>query len=83
MTKNEVKKKMKEDKIKYILAQFVDIHGAAKVKMVPVSCFDDVVNDGAGFAGAAVWGMGQGHHSHDMMARVDMNSYTPLLWNLK
>jgi glutamine synthetase len=39
-----------------------------------------VLDDGAGFAGAAVWGAGQGPHSHDMMARIDLDSYTPLPW---
>ena len=33
---------------------------------------------GAGFAGGAVWGMGQGPHSHDMFARPDLGTYTPL-----
>lgn len=71
---------MKNDGIEFILAQFVDIHGSAKVKMVPVSSFDDLIDDGAGFAGAAVWGVGQGPHSHDMLARIDLESYTPLPW---
>jgi glutamine synthetase len=35
---------------------------------------------GAGFAGAAVWGCGQGPHSHDMLARIDLDTYTPLPW---
>jgi len=71
---------MQEDKIEYILTQFVDIHGAAKVKMVPAAHFDDVIDVGAGFAGGAVWGLGQGPHSHDMMARIDLDTYTPLPW---
>ncbi len=36
-TLDELKKRLKEDKIEYILAQFVNIHGAAKVKMVPAN----------------------------------------------
>ncbi len=76
----ELKKCLAEDQIEYILAQFVDIHGVAKVKMVPVNCVDDIVNDGAGFAGGAVWGMGQGPHSHDLMGRGDPRSYTPIPW---
>ena len=58
----------------------MDIHGAAKVKMVPASSFDDVVDEGAGFAGGAVLGLGQGPHSHDMMARIDIDTYTHLFW---
>jgi len=75
-----LREQMKRDGIEFILAQFVDLHGAAKVKMVPVSCFDDVIDAGAGFAGAAVLGVGQAPHSHDMLARVDLDSYTPLPW---
>lgn len=79
-SREQIRKQMQKDGIEYILAQFVDIHGAAKVKMVPVSSFDDMLDSGAGFAGAAVWGMGQGPDSHDMLARIDLDSYTPLPW---
>ena len=78
--RESIRQQMQKDGIEFILAQFVDMHGSAKVKMVPASCFDDVIDDGAGFAGAAVWGVGQGPHSHDMMARIDLDSYTPLAW---
>ena len=79
-TREQVRKQMNHDGIKYILTQYVDIHGAAKTKMVPTEHYDDAIDTGAGFAGGAVWGMGQGAHSHDMMARIDINSYTPLPW---
>ena len=79
-TREEVSRQMQNDNIEYLLAQFVDINGSPKVKMVPVSHFDDVIDEGAGFAGAALPGMGQGPHSHDMMARIDLNTYTPVPW---
>ena len=75
-----VRGEIEEAQIRFLVAQFVDIHGAAKVKMVPASELDNIVNVGAGFAGAAVWGMGQGAHSHDLMGRADLASYTPLPW---
>jgi len=78
--REQIRKQMAKDGVEFILAQFVDIHGTAKVKMVPVDSFDDMIDDGAGFAGAAVWGVGQGPHSHDMLARIDLESYTPLPW---
>lgn len=81
MTDRErLREQMKSDGIEFILAQFVDIHGTAKVKMVPATCLNDMLDVGAGFAGAAVWGVGQGPHSHDMLARIDPESYTPLPW---
>ena len=78
--REKIRKQMESDGVEFIFAQFVDIHGAAKVKMVPVDSFDDMIDEGAGFAGAAVWGAGQGPHSHDMLARIDLASYTPLPW---
>jgi glutamine synthetase len=66
--------------IEFLLAKFIDIHGCPKVKQVPVDCFDDIVDDGAGFAGAAVWGLGQGPESHDMMARADLDTFVQLPW---
>ena len=79
-TREEVRRRMQEDGIGYLLTQFVDIHGAPKVKMVPASHLDDVIDDGAGFAGAAVPGLGQGPHSHDMMARIDLDTYSAVPW---
>ena len=75
-----VRKQLADQKIEFILAQFVDIHGCPKVKQVPVNCFDDLVDTGAGFAGAAVSGMGLGPESHDLMARTDLDTYTQLPW---
>ena len=78
--REQIRQRIQQDGIEFLLAQFVDIHGSAKVKMVPASCLDDIIDTGAGFAGAAVWGVGQGPDSHDMLARADLNSYTPLPW---
>ena len=50
--REDVRRRMQEDGIEYLLTQFVDIHGSAKAKMVPVSHMDDVIDTGAGFAGA-------------------------------
>jgi len=36
-----------DNEIRYVLAQFVDIHGAAKAKAVPVEHYDMVLGDGA------------------------------------
>jgi glutamine synthetase len=78
--RDDVQQRMLDDNIQYLLAQFVDINGSAKVKMVPAGHFDDIVDVGAGFAGAALPGLGQGPHSHDMLARIDLDTYTPVPW---
>ena len=80
MNRTALKSQLQKDAIEYLLVQFVDIHGAPKVKMVPTDALDDVIDVGAGFAGGAVWGMGQNASSHDMMARIDPASYSPLAW---
>ena len=69
MTPAAAKKFLQDQAIKYVLAQFVDIHGAAKAKAVPVEHLDMVLGDGAGFAGFALWGLGMGPHGPDYMAR--------------
>lgn len=81
MTDRQVlRKHLENEKVEFLLVQFADIHGAAKAKMVPTSCLDDAIDVGAGFAGGAVWGVGQGPHSHDILARIDTSTYTPLPW---
>ena len=71
---------IKEHNIEYVLAQFVDIHGVAKTKSVPIAHLEDVLTDGAGFAGFAAWGMGQGPHDHDFMAVGDINTFSAVPW---
>ncbi len=79
--RSHLREALERDGIEFLLVQFVDIHGAAKTKMVPVGCLDDVLDVGAGFAGGALWGAGQGPHSHDMLARIDPLTYTRLPWH--
>src|SRR5260370_35417146 len=78
--RENIKSRLKEDKIDFLLVQFVDLSGAAKVKMCPVEALDTLIDEGAGFAGAALGGFGQGPNSPDMMARGDLTTYTPLPW---
>lgn len=77
---HESEKFIADNDIKYVLAQFVDIHGVAKTKSVPASCLMDVVEKGAGFAGFAVWGMGMEPHGPDFMARGDLNTLSAVPW---
>lgn len=66
--------------VRFVLAQFVDIHGVAKAKLVPVECLESVVTDGAGFAGFAVSGLGMEPHESDFMARGDLDSLSLVPW---
>jgi glutamine synthetase len=80
MTKDEIRRRLEEHRIDYLLAQYVDIHGTPRCKGVPARAFDLFLEGSAGFAGAAVSGMGQGPHDHDMIALPDLDSYTPVPW---
>ncbi|MDC0610949.1 type III glutamate--ammonia ligase [Vibrio sp.] len=80
MHTDKVNSFLKENDIKYVLAQFVDIHGVAKTKSVPAKNIFDVVEKGAGFAGFAVSGLAMEPHGPDFMARGDLSSLSIVPW---
>src|SRR5215470_1105199 len=71
---------VRENGIEFLFAQFVDMHGKPNAKLVPAHHLDDMLDDGAGFAGFASGDIGQGPHHPDMLAMPDMRSFTPLPW---
>lgn len=79
-TFDEAKKFLKDNDVKYILAQFVDIHGVAKVKSVPAAHLGSILKGGAGFAGGAIWGMGIAPNGPDYMAVGDLSTLTLIPW---
>ena len=80
MTPAEAKAFLKDNDVKYVLAQFVDIHGTAKAKSVPADHFEDIITNGAGFAGFAIWGMGIEPHGPDYMAVGDLDTLSLVPW---
>jgi len=80
VTVDEVKAFLRANDARYLLAQFVDLHGAPKAKAVPTEHTDMVFGDGAGFAGFALWGMGMGPNGPDYMAIGDLDTLKPLPW---
>ena len=76
----EANKFLKDNSIKYVLAQFVDIHGVAKVKSVPASHLEDILTAGAGFAGGAIWGMGIKPNGPDYMAVGELATLNLIPW---
>ena len=79
-TPEQIRSRIQQDKVDYILAQFVDINGTPRCKGVPARALDLFLEGSAGFAGAAVTGMGQGPHDHDMIGMPDLDSYTLVPW---
>lgn len=80
MSAQAARKFIRANGIKFIMAQFVDIHGSAKAKAVPAEHLDMVLTDGAGFAGFALWGFGMGPHGPDYMAVGDPGTITSIPW---
>jgi glutamine synthetase len=76
----DARKFLKKNNIQFVLAQFVDIHGSAKAKCVPVGHFQELLTTGAGFAGFAIWGLGMGPHGPEYTAVGDLSTLTLLPW---
>ncbi len=77
---DEVRRIVNERGIEFLFAQFVDMHGKPSAKLVPAHHLDDLLTDGAGFAGFAAGDIGQGPHDPDLIAMPDPRSLTILPW---
>jgi glutamine synthetase len=77
---DDARKIVKDNGIEFLFAQFVDMHGKPSAKLVPAHHIDDLLNDGAGFAGFAAGDIGQGPDDPDMIAMPDPQSLTILPW---
>jgi glutamine synthetase len=75
-----VKQSLEEKGIEFLLASFVEMNGASKAKLVPATHIEDLINDGAGFAGYAAGEMGLGPHDADIAGMPDLDSLTVLPW---
>jgi glutamine synthetase len=80
MNLEEAKRFLEANGVRYVLAQFANVHGVSKTKAVPVEHFEDVVTDGAGFAAFAVGGLGLGPEAEDYMAVGDLSTLTLVPW---
>jgi glutamine synthetase len=77
---DDVREIVAERNIEFLFAQFVDMHGKPSAKLVPAHHLDDLLTEGAGFAGFAAGDIGQGPHDPDMIAIPDPRSFTILPW---
>ena len=80
MNLQEAKDFLEQNGVRYVLAQFVNIHGVSKTKAVPVEYFETVVTEGAGFAAFAVGGLGLGPETPDYMAVGDLSTLSLVPW---
>jgi glutamine synthetase len=77
---DDVRRMVKDGGIEFLFAQFVDMHGKPSAKLVPAHHLDDLLEEGAGFAGFAAGDIGQGPHDPDLIAIPDPRSFTILPW---
>lgn len=78
--RDEMLKRAERDGIEFFLTMFVDMHGKPCAKAVPASAAEQVLADGAGFAGFAAGALGQSPADPDLLAMPDPASYTRLPW---
>ena len=79
-TLGDVREYVRANAIEFLFAQFVDMHGKPNAKLVPTTHLDDLLADGAGFAGFAAGAIGQRPNDADIVAMPDFRSLTPLPW---
>jgi glutamine synthetase len=79
-TLDQIKQVGKERGIEFYFAQFVDLYGRPSAKLVPAANLDDLVAEGAGFAGFAAGDIGQVPSDPDIAAMPDLASFTPVPW---
>lgn len=75
-----LREQVKKDGIRFFMAMFVDMHGKPCAKMMPARALDQLLHEGAGFAGFAVGHMGQDPSDPDLLAKPDPRSYMRLPW---
>jgi glutamine synthetase len=79
-TVDDIRRESEERGIEFYFAQFVDMYARPSAKLVPAQNLDDLVTDGAGFAGFAAGEIGQLPSDPDMAAMPDLHSFTPVPW---
>lgn len=79
-TLEQIRKETEKRGIEFFFAQFVDMYARPSAKLIPAANLDDLVSDGAGFAGFAAGEIGQVPADPDIAAMPDLASFTPVPW---
>jgi glutamine synthetase len=79
-TVEDIRRIADERGVEFYFAQFVDMHARPSAKLVPAANLDDLLTDGAGFAGFAAGDIGQLPSDPDLAAIPDVRSFTPVPW---
>jgi glutamine synthetase len=76
----EIQKIVKGRGVEFFFAQFVDMYGRPSAKLIPAANLEDLVTEGAGFAGFAAGEIGQTPSDPDIAAMPDLDSFTVVPW---
>ena len=76
----DLKSRLDQENVKYLLAGYVDMHGVSKGKVVPVSHFGRMMSGSELCTGAALEGVPQDVSDEEVAAHPDPNSCTILPW---
>ena len=78
----DLRERLQAQGVHTLLAQFTDIHGVAKGKLVPLAHLDDLLTDGAGFSGPSIAGTGLPRTGPraEYWARGYASTATPMPW---
>jgi glutamine synthetase len=79
-TVEDIRDKVGSGELKFFFAQFVDMYARPSAKLVPAQNLDDLLTEGAGFAGFAAGEIGQVPSDPDIAAVPDVASFTQLPW---
>lgn len=79
-TVEDVRRISNERGIEFYFAQFVDLYARPSAKLIPAANLDDLLTEGAGFAGFAAGELGQTPGDPDIAAMPDPASFTPVPW---
>ena len=80
MDAKELFAKVKEDGVKFISYQFVDVFGTVKSVDAPISQLEGALENGVWFDGSSVEGFARIQES-DMLLRIDPDTYAVLPWS--
>jgi glutamine synthetase len=77
---DKLKSELMSKGVEYLFCSFVELTGAPKAKLVPITHLEEFARDGAGFAGFACGDVGQGPHDPDISSVPDFRSLAILPW---
>ena len=79
-TLDGIRKAVESRGIEFFFAQFVDMYARQSAKLIPAANLDDLVSEGAGFAGFAAGEIGQVPADPDIAAIPDLAATRPVPW---